>query len=83
MPLSTIFQLYRGSQFYRWRKPQYPEKTTVIDKLYHINHGTLKVDITLLKTSTIIKFVFFRMEYVILYHNPPPPYVYKRINIKK
>ena len=34
MPLSTIFQLYR------WRKPEFPEKSTdllqITDKLYYI-----------------------------------------------
>ena len=30
---SNIFQLYRGSQFYWWRKPEDPEKTTDLSQV--------------------------------------------------
>jgi hypothetical protein len=33
MPLSTIFQLQRGSQFYWLRKPEDPEKTTDLSQV--------------------------------------------------
>ena len=39
-PISTIFQFYRGGQFYWWGISEYPEKTNdlshVADKLYRI-----------------------------------------------
>ena len=41
-PLSTIVQLYRGCQFYWRRKPEYPEKTSVLSQLTEtLSHNVL------------------------------------------
>ena len=50
-PLSTIFQLHRGGQFYWWRKSEYSEKSTnlpkVTDKFYHMLYYPVHLSLSL------------------------------------
>jgi hypothetical protein len=62
--LSTIFQLCRGVQFYWWRKPEYPEKTT---------HR-----LTCLSGSIIFEIVFFSV-YITIYNMRFQGYFYQFI----
>jgi hypothetical protein len=48
MPFSAIFQLYHGSQFYWWKKPEYSERTPDHGQAtFKLDHLWLRVECTL------------------------------------
>ena len=54
-PLKVIFQLpvYRGSQLYLWRKPEYPVKTTDLPQVrqtYHIMLHRVHLGMSVIRT---------------------------------
>jgi hypothetical protein len=52
MPLSTIFQLYHGSQIYWWRQLEYLEETTDLPQVTENLYNMYPVHLTMSRILT-------------------------------
>ena len=77
MPLSTIFQLYHGGQYYWWRKPEDPEKTLS----HNVVHIALRVIRTNFCNEVKLKYNFRNIEII---KNPVYylPYIFIKVMTK-
>jgi hypothetical protein len=54
MPFSTIFQLHRGGQFYWWRRPEDPKKTTYLSQdTDTLSHNVVHLALIEIRTHNI------------------------------
>ena len=60
-PLSTIFLLYRGCQFYSWRKPEYPETPTDLSQVTSLWTGFVLSTLVVIGTDGLGSYKSFEV----------------------